>query len=209
MIIRQYTKKGDPCLSIKLPATLIAALKQEAAENKRPYQDELALRLHATFKRNIEYRTRASMVINQIKEDDNYAPYRQQISQDIMNLLIKASKIDNHSLAEEVCFRLKISFMEAQAMGTNQLYTKLVRHKLTQKTIAAQNVIMKFGKRYVFELQQLELNIRNESWIPKEMLFKSFECIDVKEQTKQIRKKITTERQDMMKEERTYGFLCR
>ena len=209
MIIRQYTKKGDPCLSIKLPATLIAALKQEAAENKRPYQDELALRLHATFKRNTEYRTRVSMVLDQIKNDDDYVPYRQQISQDIMNLLIKASKVDNHSLAEEVCFRLKISFMEAQAMGTSQLYTKIVRHKLTQKTIAAQNAVMKFGKRYIFELQQLELNIRNESWIPKEIMFKAFECIDVKAQTKQIRTQITTERQDIMKEDRAYGFLCR
>lgn len=209
MIIRQYTKKGDPHLSVKLPATLLAALKQEATENKRPYQDELALRLHATFKRNTEYRTRASMVINQIKNDDGYIPYRQQISQDIMNLLTQAAKIDKHSLSEEVCFRLKISFMEAQAMGTSQLYTKIIRQKLTQKTIAAQNAVMKFGKRYVFELQQLELNIRNESWIPKEIMFKAFECIDVKEQTKQIRKQITTERQDIMKEDRTYGFLSR
>lgn len=209
MTIRQYTQQGDPCLSIKLPATLIEALKQEAKENKRPYQDELAKRLYATFKKNTEYRTRASMVIDQIKSDDNYTPYRQKISQDIMNLLIKASKIDNHTLAEEVCFRLKISFMEAQAMGTSQLYTKIVRHKLTQKTIAAQNAVMKLGKRYVFELQQLELNIRNESWIPKEIMFKSFECIDVEEQAKQIRQQIATERQDIMKEDNAYGFLCR
>ena len=95
---------------------------------------------------------------------------------------------------------LKISFMEAQAMGTSQLYTKIIRHKLTQKTIAAQNAVMKLGKRYVFELQQLELNIRNESWIPKEIMFKSFECIDVKVQTKQIRTQITAEHQDIMKE---------
>ncbi len=205
-MIRQYTQKGDPRLCVKLSAILVSALKQEAKENKRRFQDELAMRLSATFKNNIEYRTRASMVLPQLRNDDDLAPYSQMISGEMLGMLLDAAALEQHSLDEEVSFRLKMSFMEAQALHTSQLCTKVIRHKLTKNTREAQRTLMEQGQRYIFELQQLEMNIRYESWLPEEMKFKSFEKINVKNETVEIRKKIAEERRSIINEDRKIGF---
>lgn len=206
MFIRQYTQKGDPRIRVKLPEALVVLLKQEAKLHKRPYQDEMVRRLIATFKKNTEYRSCASLALNRLNAMTNFVSYGQMISRDVLSLLQAAAEVDQHTLEQEISCRLQMTFMEACAMGASQIYTKIMCHKITEKDQRQEKGQWIQGQRYVFELQQLELNIRNESWLPKELTFTAFEKIDVSKASKSIREHLKEESVKIVQENLKLGL---
>ena len=184
MVIRQYTLRGDPRLAVKLPESLVDAVTQEAKVKKSLIRDEIARRLAATFKNDVEYRVRVSLLKQDPIESHASKIYRQNLSCEIMDLLKESAAVERHSLDEEVSLRLQISFMEPGIMGTQSILARITYNIPTQKKLEAEREALLPGRRYVYELQQLELNIRYEDCIPE----------SVQKEKEAIRQRIQNER---------------
>ena len=78
-------------------------------------------------------------------------------------------------------------------MGTQSILARITYNIPTQKKLEAEREALLPGRRYVYELQQLELNIRYEDCIPEIQQFKAFTMINFQKETQAIRQRIREE----------------
>ncbi|HQU09487.1 MAG TPA: hypothetical protein PLV25_05965, partial [Opitutales bacterium] len=93
-----------------------------------------------------------------------------------------------------VTLRLQISFMEPGIMGMQSILARITYNTRTQEKLEAERLALLPGRRYVYELQQLELNIRYEDCISEAHQFKAFTMINIQKETRAIRQRIRDER---------------
>ena len=191
--VRLAVIASDPYLTVRIPQNLMDALICEATAQNRSVEKEILNRIMATMDHDIEYRVRViSIKANQKEYLEEL--HSQQVSAEVLRMLKASAEKDALTLDQEVSFRLLVSLINAEQMGTSGQFAKLVVDPAMQAQIDQEKTFAHYSRRYSLELQQLELMVRyGDCWRGDEGIFE-FNLIDVEEQKAFIHEKMKEER---------------
>lgn len=191
--VRLAVIASDPYLTVRIPQNLMDALICEATAQNRSVEKEILNRIMATMDHDIEYRVRViSIKANQKEHLEEL--HSQQVSAEVLRMLKASAEKDALTLDQEVSFRLLVSLINAEQMGTSGQFAKLVVDPAMQAQIDQEKTFANYSRRYALELQQLELMVRyGDCWRGDEGIFE-FNLIDVEEQKAFIHEKMKEER---------------
>lgn len=103
----------------------------------------------------------------------------QVLPKEILDELKEAASLKKRNLDEEVAIRLYATIKAPEAFKINDLLTKILNYKFSNKQIKKELEYREQCKRYQYEWEKMEFMIRHESFAPHsfsdEFLFISME----------------------------------